>query len=871
MAFDIGKNISGLKDQVSQLLGVAPGASGVVDGEPLPYKSLGILDRKVQGQLDATRWNQLYRYSFQICKANKDGSVFLTGSTEIPDGFNAAKVSLRLPPQSITITTPFASSVVATNKGILEENNGIVFRNITIAGTTGLYPDAKVVNNSSNLKGPLGLVQSIFPGVTTAIGDVLKQVKAVKNAVVGDDSKRELTPNPESQFELQNTGYYQFWVLHNFLVAYAEMKKRKLSGTDASEFRLIFNSPKDNIAYVITPVSFDLRKDKSEPMLYRYSISFRAWDIAIGSASDRGVDVLEGVPTPDNVGAIKAITEILRETRKTIQAVSNVFEGVYSDINSIFNVYNQGMLVLKDASGVAEEIADFPDQIKQSAAILLSGPQNDFVASLKSFQASSDTRSGTLNFSSVDEIESPHAGIGQQSSITAAGGSPTQTNTAPGGESTPAPSSAFMTQAVGVFQQAVDDPDFAAQTLDNFDIPEAVQADLDNARDDALSDTTSSDIREMVDGLKQVSDNFGEAIGAGNAEYNAAYNLPSPIEVDRSPVEDDIINQSALVEAQLNWLALLGTGQIFQERESDPFVFANTHLDQNDQVASPLSATPVVFERGRSLENLAQHYLGDANRAREIAILNSLRPPFIDEVGFTRNIFGANGRQFVVNGDDNLAINQVIVIKGSTVAQTRRRIINIEDIGNNQFRITVDGSENLSIYGAGTSPFLFARIPGTVGAGDIVLIPSSAQPDDPLSTRPNSIFDKLAHAEKVFKIDIALDDKGRDLVVAPSGDVKRSYGYDNALQALRIAVETERGELEQHKAFGLGVPIGGRTSDLTIADIKEAVSTTILSDPRFADAITEVEINGSVSKIKINAHGAAGTGQVPVEFEVGKA
>lgn len=868
MAIDIGKYTSDLKEQISNI----PGMTELVRdelGEPLPYKTIGLLDRKAQAP-NPDNWNKNFRYSFQIVKAQSDGSVVFLRDGDIPDGFNKAMVSLRLPPQALSISTPFAMNVTATNRGILEESNGVIFRSITLQGTTGLYPDRLTVGQGQGkATGVAGLVKSIFPGVTTAISNVIKQANALKSSIVGDDSSRAMSPDQTSKFQLQNTGYYQFWVLHNFLIAYAEMKKRKLTNGKASEYRLLFNCPKDNISYVVTPVNFEMRRDRSEPMLYRYTIQLKAWDLAQGAISGDISDVLKGVPTPDNVGAIKSLTEVLRQTRRTIQSVSNVLKGVYSDVNSIFNVYNQGMLVLKDAVGVAEEISDFPNQIKNSADTLLKGPQNDFVAALKSYQQSSTSNVNVLSFDSVDEQESPNPGSQTQTSVSGAGGSSNQTTTSPSGETTPPPSSAFLTQAVGAFQQAVDDPEFSSQSLDQFSIPEEVQEEIDTAREEAIVNTTSSNIREMVAGLQAMSNNYAESVGMGDADYNAAFNLPPPIEIDRVPAEDDIINQAAIQEAALNWTATLATGQIFQERESDPFVFANKNLGNEDQVQSPLSATPVVFQRGQSLESMAQQFMGNANRAREIAILNNLRPPFIDEEGFERSISAANGRQFVVNSDENLAINQLIVLRGTAVAQTRRRIINLEDIGG-QFRVTVDGPENLALYSPANNPYLFARIPGTVGPADIVLIPSEALPDDPMPNRPSALNERLTHSEKVFKIDLGLDDTGRDLAVSATGDIKRSYGYDNALQALRLAVETERGELEQHTQFGLGVPIGGRNSDLTADQIRESVNTTILNDPRFADAITEVTIDGSVSRIKIDAKGSAGTGQVAVEFEVGK-
>lgn len=875
--FGAGKDFIG--GQVDQLKGILGARSDLASGGKLfnPYLA-GPISRKVQDLnpplFPLGNWNQNFRYSFEIAKADASGAVVSgTNDNAVPDGFNdLTKVFLRLPPQAISITTQFANNVSATNHGIYEEHNGVVFRTITISGTTGLYPDRAVINNSKNLKGPLGLVRSIFPGVETAITNVIKQVKSTINSVVNIDGDPSFSPEKGNLTQLQGTGYYQFWLLHNFLVAYAEMKKRKTKNNDAGQYRLLFNSPKDNISYVVTPITFELRRDKSEPMLYRYSIMLKAWDIAQRSFSneDKAIDVLSGVPTPDNVGALRAVTEVLRQSRRTISAVNNVFQAAYSDFNNVFNTYNQAMLVVKDASGVPQELADFKTKIKQSAAVLLRGQNNDFISSVQSYQATSETKTTILPFSSADETEGTLPGSGQQNSINGAGGSSSQTSNSPQGETTPDAGNANLTQATSALQSALDDPDFAAQPLDQFFIPEEVQTDIDETTQSAIDNTSANDVRDLIDGLKQTSNNYAESVGMADADYNRTYRLSSPITVDRTPTEDDIINQAALEEARLNWISTLATGQIFQEREGDPFVFANLALQDTDKMPSPVSAIPVVFRRGFSLEEIAEEFLDDANRAREIAVLNNLRPPYIDEAGFQVNVFNANGRQFVVNSNDNLSINQQVTIKGTTVAQTKRRIINIEDIGGGQFRITVDGPDNLAIYTSVTNPYIWTRMPGTVGGGDIILIPSQATPDDPLPLRPSALNDRLTHAEKVFKIDLKLDEKGRDLLVSHTGDVSLAYGYDNALQALRLAVETERGELEQHKDYGLAVPIGGRTSDLTESDVKEAVATTILNDRRFADAITAVDIEGSVSRISINAFGAAGTGQIPVQFEVGK-
>lgn len=764
-------NISSPFD-VTKAIGGPSGAAGSVPGLDVPYKTKGI-ERKVQERIIEERWNQLFRYSFSIAQANSLGQV--VNPVPFVPGFETNNIKLRIPPSSISISTQFASNVSATNGGILEENNGVVFRIITIQGSTGVFPDRVVVGQGEKPGFAAALLKNIFPGTVNAIGSVIDSVNAIKEAVVGPGEK-ELSPKVE---EFKNTGYFQFWALHNFFVAYAELKKR----TEGQDFRLLFNSPKDNISYVCTPILFDLRRDQTSPLLYRYNITLKAWDLGTPAIAIP-VDVLDGVPQPENTSAIKAITNVLTASRQTINSARNVLNGVHSDLNAIMNIYTQGVLVLKDLVGLAEDVADFTDVFSANRNALITGPTNSFVASLNSLF-------GT-NTGSIDEQESPFSSATTSSSIIGAGGElgdTTKKTTTPDGETDVSSKSANQNTAEGQLEQALLNPDFTSKEIDDFDdIPEVVLEQMDDKRDES-EELTSGDIRDLSVDLQEVSDNFGESFGGADAVYSAAKGLPAPIDTDREPSEDDIINQVALQEAVCSFRASLGTGQIFTEQESDPYVQSNLNLDIEDQMPSPLSAIPIPFERGSTLERMAQKFLGDPNRAREIAILNNLRPPFIDETGFTKTIDGANGRSFVTEEDDRIVINQVIVLKGTGVSNSRRRILNIQSIGGTQIRIIVDGPDNLSIFAPGTNPFLDTRLPGSVGAGDTILIPNPTSPDEPVLIRQNSILERLTFAEKIFKIDLALDAEGKDLVVSPNGDVARSFGYDNALQALRLAVD----------------------------------------------------------------------------------
>ena len=209
------------------------------------------LSRKIQ-EIKTDRWARTYGYSFLIADADsKDGSVQVPSVLEDDPGYADPAitpqnmVTLRLPPASLNITTQFASVVQATNNGVLEENSGVVFRVISIQGTTGIYPGRESKKDLRATKGSL-TVENIFPAATLAIGAVSKAAKDVLfGRKIGTNLIDKDDPNGQS-------GYAHFWRLHNFIVRYAEEKKLRRNRSK----RLLFLCPKDNIAYVVTPMSF---------------------------------------------------------------------------------------------------------------------------------------------------------------------------------------------------------------------------------------------------------------------------------------------------------------------------------------------------------------------------------------------------------------------------------------------------------------------------------------------------------------------------------------------------------------------------------------------------------------------------------------
>jgi hypothetical protein len=840
-------------------------------------------------------WNETHTYYFAVTEANNDGTVNSNfkplpaglvnhrnidvndgfGKREIPTDsglssfFTKTVLPLTLAPQALSISMQFASSVQATNRGILEENNGVVFRSISIAGTTGVWKNRPVEGALKSESFTKQIATGLFPGATDAL------TKLTKNAssIFGTDSQTAKSADLDAE-QLKETGYYQFWSLHNFFLEYAHNKKK----AGAGGLRLLFCNPKDNITYVVTPIAFDLRRDAGNPLQYKYSIQLRAWDISTANAN---LDIsLDGIPDGNKPLSVKSVAERIRRVRNTINSASNVIKAVQNDVFDALNLINQSVLAVKDVVGLGVELADvYPTLINNVELMVRTNRQqwsalfaqkNFETANLITFNAGS-TIGGLIGAKNTTSKTSSTNG-NQSSDVTSVissvnAGSETSNsnpiNSFPTGES---PSSDSPdASGSGLIAKFLNNP----ATIENVplqvlgQLPTSMQIEIKKQVENA-KEVTANDIAHIADKLKQISENLAYSSGLMDEDYARVYGLPAPIATTRIPTEDDIILIAQIEDGRDAFISTLATGTIYNEQKQNPFVTAN--LANSYQMPTPSSGVPIFVPRGASLDDLAKLYLGDANRAREIAILNELRAPYIDEAGFILDIRLATDRTFVVNNRTNLFLNQKIKITGNGLPATRRTILAIEDIGSGDFKVTVDGKPNLNIYTSLTSPGMTGRPPGTVGSGDVILIPSG-QSNRSVNGRQTSLNERLSHAEKVFKVDMALSDTG-DLAIGTDGDILKSYGYKNAVQAIQIALETEKGELEQHLAYGLDAQVGEKLTGDLITGINQSCKDAVTSDPRFQTANVTARLDGSALNIRVDAIGSNGTGLIPVEFKV---
>jgi hypothetical protein len=264
----------------------------------------------------------------------------------------------------------------------------------------------------------------------------------------------------------------------------------------------------------------------------------------------------------------------------------------------------------------------------------------------------------------------------------------------------------------------------------------------------------------------------------------------------------------------------------------------------------PNSQIQVPVPYGLNMEQIAMRYLGDPQLWLEIATLNELREPYIDETGFQYPLLSnANGRSIIIGYNEDLFIGQPIYLYSNTQTPTSRNIINIETLSSTTYLITLDGLANLDVFTIADQAYLQAYLPGTVNSQNVIWIPSSIETP---AYDQISIPSSVANVDLVglSKVDWLLDQYG-DLVVDGSGDFQLAAGITNLVQALAIKFGTQVNTSLLNPAFGLGVKPGAMVSDTSAGEIYNQIINLVTEDPRFS-GVTSIQVNVQPPGVSIN-------------------
>jgi len=250
---------------------------------PNPESSLGAKAKALTGnsqeigKLYTTNPNNWYKalpYSFMFTDRNG----------------NSTTVHLPILPSNISTITHFATNVVTSLYGIIEEHSEVRFYDITISGTTGITPrfiaDIDSVSTISatgreSFKYSAAIdLGGFLPEITNTINQVRNMADNIGQAVKGTDNNSGVTP--------AETGYTAFHNLFKSFLKYKNDAAGVTSQIPIKQHPIQFMNYKDSIKYDCAPLNFTLTRSAENPMLYNYNIKLRCYNL-------RGIDSNDGL------------------------------------------------------------------------------------------------------------------------------------------------------------------------------------------------------------------------------------------------------------------------------------------------------------------------------------------------------------------------------------------------------------------------------------------------------------------------------------------------------------------------------------------------------------------------------------------------
>lgn len=775
-------------------------------------------------EIDSSRWNQHFPYQLVVIRA--------TNGAYAPAS-EYQTFTLPIPPQEIALQMPMAiSTSVTMGGGIVEEHNAAPFRMIQFQGTMGVMPNRAA---ATALK-TRSFTQAIFAGTIQAAKN-LGNTAASINA--GNQFKTTKITDADGA---QNSGYLQWHLLQRFLETYVNVKKTERG----ADLRLGLAIWKDSSIYLVTPVEFTTRKSASSPNEYGYSIAFKAWKRI---TFDPTYSATDATIAPRDPSTLNQALNRLNNARRAIHAIYDLAQGVHQDADRVIETLREISYSLKDATHAVHSFMDMPKNIwndAKAAVLAIQSSSRDFASSIKNFDFG--FRSSKANV--VQTVKNASV-ISGKADIQ--GGAALPSNADP-------------------FHKLVDNANkyydfFEKIKVSQLNLPPDVIRRL-NAERTRVRAFTRLDYEQRRDLVQKVAQDIADSVGAGDAAFSTVYNRGNPI-ANKTPTDDyyEILFQLNEVAMVLNYLAASGD---IKQTVSPLAYIAGLAQKSGIVFREPRSkfAVPVPYQS--TLPQIAALYLGNPDRWNEIAALNGLRYPYIDESGFDLPlIVNARLNQVAVSDATNLYIGQPVWLSAANINRTQRHVRSIERVGGAYYLVTLDGDQNLDTYTTASGATLHAYLPDTINSQMMMYIPSDKPANDTYFNTKSipglNIFDNLIQTGGV---DLLLTPTG-DLAITPDGDCKLAVGLTNIVQRVRVALSTPQGSLIRHPQFGLALTKGTNTADMDANQILRAATNLFKGDPVLGDVrAASVVKNGPSVSISV-AVGLAGTDQViPVNVTI---
>ena len=656
-----------------------------------------------------------------------------------------------------------------------------------------------------------------------------------------------------------SSGYMQFKLLQRFLEAYIALKKT----AKGKNHVLVFEMWKDAEMYFVTPVTFDLRRSATNPLEYQYSITMRAWKRKNPRIYQTSI-FNNPKPTLKEPGKLAQAMNSLALARDVLEGARKILTGIRSDINeSLFTPLRESILFVKDILGVALAAVDLPANIISdmkgplAAASGVANTLQDFGGVGNRLKNSGE---GLVNAAKDMAQAFQNLSISGGSAQTGSGQQETGTLRQELEDGNPA-------------HKAAADPDnnfefFKTVKPGSLNLSAHTQTKIDEEKL-RVRRLKREDFEARRDLIAGTLTDFQDSIGLGNATYSRIYGLTPKTQL-RDPSESDFDVIFAMNAAIIEMNRLAASSDINRDEVSAIDYIAGLATRSGIAFNTPKSKFLVPFPYGHTLEQISKIYLGTEDRWHEIAALNGLLAPYVDETGFTLPLLtNGNGNIVTVSDGSKLFVNQPVWVSSTAIGRIKQRITKIETLSTGLVAVTLTGDGSLGQFTVGAGAALQAFLPNTVNSQQSIFIPSDEEVDEEdyrLKSVPGvDHFDPLL---RIGGIDLLLTQSG-DIVITPDGDTRLAVGLTNIVQKVRLVIDTTQGSLLHHPEYGFPSILGESTADVTASDLLKICKDLFRDDPTFTGVESAAILkDGPVCKITLSV-GIAGTQQViPITVEI---
>jgi hypothetical protein len=404
----------------------------------------------------------------------------------------------------------------------------------------------------------------------------------------------------------------------------------------------------------------------------------------------------------------------------------------------------------------------------------------------------------------------------------------------------------------------------------------------------SIRNMTRRDFLEMRGKIVQDRDAIADRVGLSDPDYNSTYDRSS--QPYRTAVKNKDINNMFELQQAIKSIDYILANYFTTERLAvDPFAIARSNANNPlIDIGNYSSGVLVKMQYGENLQSLAKRTLGTPDKWIDIAIANGLKPPYIDEIGYkiplisngSKNQINIAGKDSFQNANiDKVYVGQVLFLKSDIENSTEQRsIINIRQVPiSDEIIIELDGVQDLDRYKIGDNANIRVYRPNTTNSSFYILIPTDEQIEPEVKNGTPWFLKSSDAVEKKQKIDINISDDG-DINFNSTGDLQLSYGLDNSIQAIKLKMSVESGELKRHPSFGLISVAGAGSTDVesTKRSLTSSIVDSITADSRFS-MVESISVDYSNPKdaespsyfsINISVRLSGSNQLVPISFNI---